>query len=714
MNDEAVMDAEAAGRETRAGLPFLPDPMLIWQIFRRNLHYFASAVLGVLGLVLIAYLLQDKLYRADASLLIAPADTVLRTPELNQPQSTSTDDRSIDTQIRLISSPIVAQLAASSYATQTASPDDDAWTEEEIASIASRMERATNVYRVGDTRVITVEATSEDPEFSAATANLVSQSYISWQLEGKQAEASGANAFLKERLAELEEDALQTQAAVDRFKVARGLMSAQGATIAEQEVSTLNQQLASARAELAEKQGRLNAARGQISRGGGGADVGQALGSDTVRTLRAQEAAASSRLAVLQEKYGPLHPERRQVESELRDIRQRIQEEINRVMSSLQAEVATAQSRVASLSASRSSATGALAANGRAQAGLNELQQKADAARTIYENFLARSKETAALEFAQMPDAKLAESAIAPNSPVSPDPKLYLLFGLIGALAAGGGAVGLSEYLRAGIVTKRDVQQKLGLRYAGAIPTLESSVPDLTTVEAPHDYVIEHPQSLFAEAFRSIRAFLLLSAKSKSRAIAIVSALPREGKSTSAVCLGRVTAAEGRKTVLVDTDLRRMGSSEILGVNQSPGLVEYLAGEADLDEALFHDETSGLDVLGLHELSSSPVNHLTEENIERMLAELRERYDVIVVDTAPVLGVAEARLVARLCDRVLLVCEWKKTSANAVNAVVDILQNSNAVISGLALTQVDIRKYASTGDGDVYGYRKKFRGYYVN
>lgn len=715
MNALNIPDAAAdAPMEQNKGVPLLPDPIQLWQVFRRNLKLFLAVAGAVVALATIAYFVQEKRYTATAALLISPSDSIIRTPDLNQPDPASTEGRAIETQMRLMESPEIAQRAARAYALDTQSPDGDAWSEGEIESLASRISRTYAVEREGGTQVLMVSTEANDPNFAADVANLVAQSYIQWQLEGKQAEASGANAFLRERLAELEAEAIVTQAAVDNFKVERGLMSAQGATIAEQEVSTINQQLALARADLAEKQGRLNAARAQLARGGGGADVGAALGSGTIGTLRAQEADASARLAVLTERYGELHPERRQVERQLADIRSQIQQEINRILSSLEAEVVTARSRANSLAGSRGAATGALAANGRAQAGLNELQQKADAARTIYENFLARSKETAALEFAQLPDIRLAERATAPSSPSSPNPLLYILLGLISSMGLGVGAVGVAEYVRTGVATKKDVQSKLGVRYAGAVPTLESTL-DGPVVESPQEYVINHPQSLFAEAFRTIRAFLLVSAKSAPRAIAVVSALPQEGKSTTAVCLGRVSAMEGLPTILVDTDLRRCGTSQLIGIPEDkPDLYDYLAGEASLADVLVKDEDTGLHVLGVKAPQSSPLNPLVERNIERMLNELKEQYEVIIIDTAPILGVAESRLLARMADRVLALCEWRKTSVGAIQAVIEVLRNTGATVSGVALTQVDIRKYASTGDGDVYGYTKKFRGYYVD
>ena len=260
----------------------------------------------------------------------------------------------------------------------------------------------------------------------------------------------------------------------------------------------------------------------------------------------------------------------------------------------------------------------------------------------------------------------------------------------------------------------RDVEIRLRLRYAGAIPSLKSTIDGRGPLESPADYVVAHPQSLFAESFRSIRTFLTLSKGKRPRAIAIASALPREGKTTTAVCLSRATALEGIKTILVDADLRRRGTSELFEFENEYDIYDYMFGRATLEECIYHDDVTGLDVLGSREGVSSPQNPLTEDRIDRMLNELREKYDVVVLDTAPILGIAEGRVLAAAADRVLLLTHWKKTSVRAIEAVIDMLLEAGAKVTGMALTQVNIIRYASTGDGDVYAYSKKFRGYYTN
>lgn len=711
--DRSDDENEFGSSRGSGAIPLLPDPGLLWQVFRRNALLFFAVVSSIIALVAIFLVFQVPTYTASASILIEKTVDPVRTGQPVLSRDTVEADE-IDTEIRLIQSPLVIQRAAELYVDRFASPDGDRFTEAETEEVASRIRRSIVVYRSGQTRLIDIIGQSEEPAFAAAASNLVAEAYLQSQVDAKTARSTSSSAFINARLAELERKALETQAALDNYRSARGLVSANGSTNAEQEVSTLNQQLAEARANLAERQGRYNAARAQLTRGSGGADVGAALGSGTIGSLRQQEATVSAQLAVLRERYGPLHPERRQAEEEIRDIRERIQDEINRVLSNLQAEVQTAQSRVASLEGSRGGALGSLRTNSRAQAGLSELEQKAEAAQAIYRAFLERSQESGALRDSAMPDALISARALVPEAPSSPRYILISALGIILAFGAGFFAIMIAEYLRRGVQTKRDVERRLHLRYAGAIPSLQSTIKGRKATEWPHDYVLNHPHSLFAEAFRSIRTFLTLSPGTRPRAIAITSALPGEGKTTTSVCVARTTAAEGSKVLLVDADFRRRGSSILLDYESPHDIYDLLDGTATLDSCIFVDPLSRLHVLGSNKVPDKPRSPITQARIEAFYAELREVYEVIIVDTAPILGVAEGRILASAADRVLLITHWRKTSVRAVEAAVAMLIDAKAKVTGLALTQVNIKKYASTGDGDVYAYTKKFRGYYQN
>jgi succinoglycan biosynthesis transport protein ExoP len=688
-----------------------PDPSHLWMIFRRHLKLFLAVALGILLLVALRTFMVEPVFESTASVVIEPRGNEVIKVQSVVPDLPANSDV-VDTEVRMLTSPTLAMRVARDLKRRgfDVGPLN---TQADMEAASENLLGMLNVARSGLTLVIDITASSNDPDLSAAVANSFAEQYVASQKDAKVGATRSANVWLNRRLAELRITAGSADAALQRYKIANGLMSAQGATMAEQEVSTLNQQISMARADLAEKQGRLATARQQLSRGGGGADVGAALGSPTIGSLRAQEAETSQQLAQLESRYGQLYPEVRTAQSQLADIRSQIQLEINRILSSLEAEARVAASRLSSLQASQGRANGSLASNNSAQVGLMELQRRADASKLIYEAFLNRSKETAAQEGLQQADARVSALASVPMLPSSPNYPLSALFGVIAALVGGLAAVAISEYLQRGIRTKGDVERNLRVRYAGAVPTLSSTLNGLRENEAPQDYIVSHPFSTFAESFRSLRAFVTLRGGT-ARVVAISSPLPQEGKTTTSVCLARTSALAGTATVLVDCDLRRRGSSELLLNRPSKGLVEVLRGEATLDDALVLDEPSGLYVLGTSSAPTDAFDPLTRPNLERLLVQLKERFELVILDTAPLLGVADARTVAAVADRVLLLTRWRKTSLNAAETAVELLADANAKLAGVALTLVDIRQYASTGQSDVYGYHKKFAGYYQN
>jgi uncharacterized protein involved in exopolysaccharide biosynthesis/Mrp family chromosome partitioning ATPase len=710
---EEAGDFENIRPSSRHWRHLFPDPKDIWILFRRNLRLFLVAFVLVLACVAIWTVTRTPIYSATSSLLVLPQqDQVVKVDAVSPDLPASPDV--VNTEVRLMQSPALALRVAGRYAAMH--PDSplvkSAQTPNDLVNSIGKM---ATISRAASTYVIEVAVHSAEPQQAADIANLYVTEFVAADREAKINTNSAANQWLRGRTAQLAQEATVAYAGLQAYKISHGLISTEGATLSEQEIYTLDGQIASAQADLAEKQGRLAAARKQLSTGGGGADVGEALGSSTIGTLRAREAESNAQVAQLSARYGDKYPELVQARSQLVAIRQNIQLEIDRILSNLQAEVNVAAQRLSSLQGSRAQSTGVLSSNNRAQVGLEALERRADAAKSIYDTFLNRTRETAAQQGLQRADSRVDSIAQVPELPDYPNAQLAAAFGILGGMAAGIVAIALAEYFQGTMRTKADVEQRLGVRYAGAIPALQSTLGKVRADLPPHEYILSYPQSTFAESFRSLRAHLMpggVGTAAGGRVVAIASALPQEGKSTTAVCLARLSAASGIPTVLVDCDVRRRGSSELLN-NPNNGLFDYLAG-GDLDAALAFDEASGLYVLGTQPGGSDAADPLTHDNIERMLRELRKRFQLIVIDTAPVLGLADARIVAAAADRVAMCTRWRKTSVKAAQASIELLITSGARLSGVALTQVDVRSYASTGYTESYNYHRQFRGYYVN
>ena len=704
----------------------LPDPRQLLLILWRRLWTFLLIVGLIMGAVIAYATLTPKSYTATSTVQIEPRKGDPVQPRENAPIAQAPSSDFIDTQILVIDSAPVAiavvralELAddpefSGGVSVDAAGGTDDRSNDARVVRTAQRLRNKVTIRRAGQTSIIEILATSHSPQQAARIANEYGKQYLALISENKRRQETASNQQIDSRLEQLRVDAERADADLQRYKIANGLMSAEGATMAEQETSTLNQQIAGARAAFAQAEGRLAAARKQVGLGGGGGNVASALNSGTIGALRQQEAESSRNLAQLNVRYGPRHPAVEQEAQRLADIRKQIQLEIDRILTSLEGEVNVARSGLNSLLASQQASRAKLAGNASSQVGYMELERKASAARTVYEAFLNRSKGTAARDGIDTPEATIGAPAALPTAPSSPNVLLAYLVGTVFALFAGVAGVATAEFLDGGIRTKLDVEKRLGARYLGAIPDVASTLGGLRVTETPQDYVVSHPLSTFAEALRSLRASATLRGNRRPKIIALTSPLPREGKTTTAVCLARTLAMSGASTVLVDCDLRRHSASDIVLDGRPGRLQEVLGGSLSIDEALLPDVITDLQLLCTGDAVSDGRDLLAAELIEPFFAKLRARFDYVVIDTAPVLGIADARSVASQADAVILLTRWGQTSLRAADTALDLLLAAQAKVIGVALTMVDIRKYASTGYEDLYGYHKKFKGYYVN
>ena len=229
----------------------------------------------------------------------------------------------------------------------------------------------------------------------------------------------------------------------------------------------------------------------------------------------------------------------------------------------------------------------------------------------------------------------------------------------------------------------------------------------------PYDYVRENPLSGIAESFRVIRSAILLSNLDKvHKVVAITSALPGEGKTTTTYSLGRISAMSGSKTIILDCDLRRRLLTKAAAPDAQKGLMEVLAGEATLDEVLMDDAEPGLHILPVVESQFTPRDVFSSDAFKSLLAVLRQRYDLVLIDTAPVLAVTDTRVIAARADAVVVSVKWKTTPREAAASAIDILRDVNANVLGVALSQVDMNAQARYGyEGSSY-YYKNYRSYY--
>lgn len=672
---------------------------------RRRWFVFVGVFVFMLAAVLGYTLRQTPEYTATASLLVNSRvlNVVPRDNNDVVPQA-SDEDRAVSAEVQVLQSNEVVQRVISalqSGAYPRLSEELTGTAEPSPAAALGALKQRTRIERPGSTNVLAVSFTSPDPELSAAVANAYVSQYLDFKADMRLTAARTADTSLRDELADMRGRVEQAEAAVAQYRRANNLLSADGITLTEQEQSLYRQQEAAAQTTLAEERARLTTARSQLARGSLGDDVGEALGSPVIGQLRGQRAEAGGKLAELQTRYKSGHPAVARAQRELDEIDGAIDAEIARVISNLEARVQVAQQKAGVASGIAGQSRAELAANAAASVRLNELERRAEALRTNYAGLLQRQTAVASEAVVADVDARPLSVAMVPQQPSFPNKKLNLAIGFMLALLAAGAAVALLQVFDQTLVSSRDVEDKLGLPHIVNIPAVKSIATRAASKAAPIDFVLDEQLSLLAE---SVRSLLLEIEKdggaAQPRIVGLTSARPKEGKSTLAVCLARVAAASGRKTLLIDGDIRRPSIAGLFGLSPKVGLTEVLGGQATLEEALLRDERSGAFILPTVMRPFEQAQFNAHEPLRALISQLQD-FDLVIFDTAPALAAVESRLLMDYVDHALVVVRWNSTRVPAVRATLKRLVSIGVRPTGVVMTRVDMKAIAAYALDDV-------------
>lgn len=559
------------------------------------------------------------------------------------------------------------------------------------------------VRRVGETSLIDISYTAQDPLSAAKVANAFSQAYVDQQAADNQAKSSGSSGRMGTTAAQLAQKAREADAAVARFKLSHNMVFETNSPNIGQDIANISVALADARAQQAEA-----SARRRFVQSGGMNDT--VSGNSALTGLRDQHAEVTRNLANLEARYGPRHPKVIEAEQELDAIRGQVSMEVSRQAAVANAQAKFADQRALSLESSLNAARGAQIRQIAAAAELASLQREAETANLLYNNMLASQGQEAASQAVSPPDTTLSSPATPPLRPSSPILPLNIAIGMILGLAVGLGIAYVRERWSIGLKTNDDIGRVLGKNFFNSLPTLASSIENAKTAD-PVEAITAHPLSLYTEAYRSLAASLRLS-KPNVKVIGVTSALPREGKTTCAVNMARTLAMAGERVLLMDCDLRRRNVSTLMTPAAQKGMVQVVRGEAGLKDVIQVDQATGLHILPLAAQSHVGAQPFGTHAFDAMMATLRDNYDVIVMDTAPVLAVVDTRLLLNHIDALGLLACWRQTPIRAIRSAIHQIESSGGEVAGVAMSLVDVNSQAHAGYGDASYYYADMKGYY--
>lgn len=581
----------------------------------------------------------------------------------------------------------------------------------DIDLVLVNVARRLKAQQEGRSYVVGVSFTSTSPEKAAMVANTAVGLYVDRQLQQKRAATNKASAWLGERVDALRREVELAERAVKDYRITTGLVDARRTDVTDQQVADLNKELVVAEADLAGRQARLAFVRGLRQRGDALDSLPEALSSLTIVELRRQEAELTRAEAELGGSLGAKHPRMQLIIAERDKLAEKIRSEVNRIVSNLENETQIASAQVASIRSSLASAQSKSSTAQTAEIRLNELEREAQATRQLYESFLQRFKETREQQEIIEPDSRIISHAAPPSRPSSPGVPLFAALGLTVSTLLGTMLAFLIERLDKGLRSEVDIHSALGLPRIGLVPRLGR----LPKRQRPHQYLLQHPLSAYTEAIRAILASLKLNdGETPAKTLLVTSSVPGEGKTTLAVSLAIYAARSGQSVLLVDLDLRHPSVLRELRSPASAGIVEHLLHEAPLQEVIDYDPELGLDLIVVREQPSDPMPLVTSKRMAEFLRQMRDSYDYVVIDSAPLLGVTDAQLLAPQVDKVLLVVQWGKTPRSLSQSAMSLLRTAKADVAGVVLTQVDVERHARYGYGDVGDYYGKYSKYYSN
>lgn len=541
----------------------------------------------------------------------------------------------------------------------------------------------------GRSYIITVTAHTGDPQLSAKIANAYVNTYLDFKRDLKIQAIRRANALLDTQIAPVRERLRKAEDAVEQYREKNGLVAAQigpdgqGGTVADQQLTQLNSQLVTAEADLATATARYGAGHG-----GGTASAPDVVASPMVQQLRSEAAQLGSRVASLSESLADNNPTLLAARAALAQVQRQLGAATSDVVTSSRKGMESAQARVASLRQQITDLQTLVANESHANVELKQLQSEANAARSIYQDFVGRLEQTSSQAGLQESEADQIAAAQAPIGPSGPKRTQYSLLAIIVGLLAGICAALLRSRVTQGVRSLAQLEALTGLFGLGLIPASQGG--------PMRHYRSGATGSIYVDAVENARNLMAFGHdRFRARVILVTSAEPGEGKTTFAVSLAANGGRDGQRTLVIDCDTRQ------------PSALRVAGAAVEARHGVVHDVLPGVDVFTFASEARERGAMVRIEELRQLLDQMRPIYDMIVIDTPPVLAYPDAAVLAQQADGAVLAVRWNTTRQAVVEAAMRRLRAYDVRMLGGVLTQVDLNQLGAA-EGDLMRYHAHY------
>ncbi len=548
-------------------------------------------------------------------------------------------------------------------------------------------------------RLVDIAFTSPNASFSARVANAWADAFIQTNLERKTQATSYGRNLLQRQLGQAKERLDDSQRQLVTYASAQQIINlpSQGAgngtgtserSIVADDLAALNSVLSQATAERIQAEARYQ----QAGRAGASAEALRNVAINNLRQRRAELAAEYQRLMV---QFEPGYPAAKALQSQIDQLDRSIAREENRVSGSLEADYRESQQRERALQAKVDQLKSNYLDLRRRSIQYNIYQQEVDTNRALYDGLLQRFKEIGVAGGVGINNVSVVDAADVPQKPSSPRILVNVLVALLVGVGLGSLAAFALEQIDEAIADPAEVERRLGLPLLGSVPKVDGVTPKNALMDRKSELV---------DAYLAVQTNLAFTTEhGVPRCFAVTSTRPAEGKSTTALALATTLARASRNVILVDGDMRSPSIHQFGGVDHDRGLSNFLAGDDAISTLIFSMDDLGLTAMSAGPIPPNAAELLIGNRLALLIDRLLENYDHVVIDCPPVMGLADAPLIASKVEGVIFVVESHGIRSSLVKTALGRLVSANARIFGGVLSKFEPRK-AHYGYGYEYGY----------
>lgn len=701
----------------------------LWIVILKRRWAITTFFLIVMTIVMIYTLKQPKIYQASASIVIEPqAPEVLSGVREVVDLGTGgywTNKEFYETQYNIIKSRSIAKRVVDKLGLEKDAHflgidkiKDPKEREKAIKKIdpIKRLISKITVEPVKNSRMVYIKVEDTNPEFAALLANTVATAYMEANLDTKLDATRSAGDWLSDQLQDLKEKVEKSETALHNFKKEHNILSVSledNQNMLSQRLRSLSEALNKMevqKIELKSMRDIVMKVRDDPSRID---SLDMITQNSLIQKLKEEYIKVRTTFLDISEKYGEKHQKYQIAKKQLELVEENIKQEMKNIIESFENKYAATVTTINELKKAIEETKQQAMDLNKLEVDYIKLKRDAENNLNLYQIVLKRQKETDLTGLLKANNVRKLDSALVPTTPIKPKLNINLL---IGALIGIFGGIALAFFLERidnTIKTQEDIERYLKLPFLGLIPLIKED--DIKTLEQKNIskdlYIIEFPKSSVAESCRAIRTNLMfLSAEKRIKTVVITSAGPQEGKTITVTSLAISLAQTGKKTLIVDTDMRKPRIHKAFNIENSNGISTYLISDISLPDIVKPSGINNLFVCPCGPIPPNPAELMYTQRFKEFVREAKDSYDIVLFDSPPVAAVTDGVVISKIVDGVIIVGKAKKTTKDALLQVKKQLRDVNAHIIGMILNEIDLE--SKEYNYYYYSYYYRHYGYY--